>query len=561
MKFTVRAFRGMRPGIQPDNLSVGEATLARNAVLEGGDLDPLRAASLVTSLTPTASVVRTIYRFLQTSASDTQFWFQSANDVQFVKGPIDGDTEERTYYTGHLAYPTKTRAGATATATPPYPTTSIPMGLYKPAVAPSVSVTGTATDPNSTAEDVTFICTLVTDWGEEGPPSDPSAIVTWRTGQTLQVSLPTAGAPSYPGNTTKSGQVYTGKRLYRSATGASGAARWLLVNTEGDIPLATASYSTTKPTAQLGEALRTRGWIEPPDDMRGLVAMANGVLAGYSGNTVCFSEPGYPYAWPVRYQQTVDAPIVAMQAFGQSLLVSTTRGLTVFTGPDPASITSERIQDPQISLSNRAMVPMLGGIVFPTPDGLGYVGPGGFKMLSEGLFTHREWTTYSAIASSLHAYEYDGRYILFYDNGSEQGSMIFKFGDEASLTLSTVYATAGFRDPGRDALFLCVNGAGTVREVRKWDAGANLTATWTSGVIRLMSPTNFGAGRIVADGPVTFEILADGVVQGAAITVTDSMPFRLPAGYRTLRAQARITTSSVVRSLELADTVRNLLGD
>lgn len=561
MKFGVRSFSGIRPSQGDELLSPGQATLAKNVVLQGGDLDPLKGASLITTLSSTASTIKSIYRFGQSTASDTTFWFQSANEVSWVKGPIDGDTEERTYYTGHLSYPTKTKAGSTATASAPYPTTSVPLGLYKPSAAATGSVTGTATDPASTPEDVVYVVTLVTDWGEEGPPSAPSATFTWRAGQTISLTLPTSGTPSYPGNGTKSGQTYVGKRLYRSATGSSGAARYLLVNTEGDIALATTSYSDTKATASLGEEIRTKGWLEPPDDMKGLVSMANGIMAGFSGNTVCFSEPYVPYAWPVRYQRSVDAPVQAMQVFGQSLVVSTTRGLHVFTGPDPQSITQERLPEPQICVANRAMVPMLGGIVFPTPDGLGFIGPGGFRMISDGLLTNREWGPYIATPTALHAYEIDSRYVMFYDTGSEQGALIFKFGDDPSLTTTDVYATAGFRDAGRDALFLCVNNGATGREIRKWDAGSALTAVWTSGVIRLPSPTNFGAARVSATGSVTFEILADGVAQGSPITVTNSLPFRLPSGYRSQRIQFRITTTSIVRSVELADTVKGLLGE
>lgn len=558
MKLTVRAFQGIKPVSATDLLKPGEAVVAQNVVLQGGDLDPLKATLKVADLTSTASTVKAIYRFNQAGASDTLYWFQSNNAANFVKGPIDGDTEERTYFTGHLNYPAKTKSGL-ATAGTPYPFTSPPMGLYKPASAPAAAVTGTPTDATAVAEDVCYVMTLVTDWGEEGPPSAVSNIVSWRPGQTIQLTLATSGVPSYPTNEVKSGTNYTKKRIYRSATGSSGSATFLLVNTDDNLAYATGTYADSHTTASLGEALKTTGWIEPPDDMLGLCQMANGMLAGYSGNTVCFCEPFTPYAWPVRYQQSVDGPINGIAAFGQSLLVSTSRSLYVFTGPDPSSVTSERLSEPQICISNRAMVPMLGGVVFPTPDGLGYVGPGGFRMLSDGLFSRREWAPFTTDPAAMHAYEIDGRYVLFYNNGAG-GGLVFKFGDEPTLTTTSIYATAGFRDPGRDALFLCIPNGGTGREVHKWDMGSAMTMTWTSGVFTLPSPTNLGAARVSAAGSVSFEILADGVAQGSPITVTDSMPFKLPGGYRTQRVQFRLTGSSVVRSVEIGDTVRAIIS-
>lgn len=560
MKFSVRAFSGMRPCVSPDLLSAGSAVDASDVVLQGGDLDPLRSPLFVANLSATASTVKAIYRFGQDLSSDSTFWFQSNNEANFVRGPLDDDTEERTYYTGHLSYPTKTRAGTSATGAAPYPTTSYPMGLYMPASAPTGTVTGTPTVADSVAEDVAYVVTLITAWGEEGPPSSPSAIYSWRAGQSISLVLPTSGAPSYPGNATKSGQVYVAKRVYRSSTGASGSARWLLVNTEGDIPMATAGYTDNKITANLGEMLATKGWVEPPDDMVGLTQMANGILAGYSGNTVCFSHPFYPYAWPVRYQQSVDAPVVGMAAFDQSLLVSTTRSLYVISGTDPSSLTSQRLPDPQACIARRAMVSMLGGVVFPTPDGVGFVGPSGFSMLSDGLFTRREWIAYTTNPSSMHAYEIDGAYVLFLDNGT-QGCLVFKFGSEPSLSRSTVYATAGFRDPGRDALFLCIPGTGTSRAVYKWDGGSSMTFQWKSGVFRLPSPANLGAARIHASGDVTFELYADGSLVAGPYTITSSSPFKLPGTYRSQRYQFRVSSSSVVRSVEIGSTVKDVISE
>ena len=88
----------------------------------------------------------------------------------------------------------------------------------------------------------------------------------------------------------------TGKRLYRSASG-NVSTKFQLTNTGGDIPISTTTYTDTAPTALLGETMSTTGWIAPPPDMVGLCAGPNGMLAGFSGTTVCFSQPFEPYAW------------------------------------------------------------------------------------------------------------------------------------------------------------------------------------------------------------------------------------------------------------------------
>lgn len=554
MKVSVRAFSGMRPVVAADLLRPGEAELAVNTLLTGGDLEAFKSPLQIAALT-SASPIKTIYRFGQSSSSETQFWFQSTNDANFVKGPVDGDTEERTYHTGHGAYPSKTKSDIATTAAP-YPSTSFPMGLMKPAAAPTVAVSGTATDPDSAAETVTYVMTLVSAWGEEGPPSDASALVSWRVGQTINLTaLSVTGVASYPGNANKA-QTYTYKRLYRSATGSTGAAKFLFV---AELALATTTYDDTALTANLGEALRSRYWVEPPDGMVGLTAMANGILAGFSGSTVCFSEPFVPYAWPVRYQQSVDAPVVGIAAFGQSLLVSTNRSLYVFTGTDPANMTQERLAVSQTCVAKRSMVEMDGGVVFATPDGLAFVGPAGFRMLTDGLMSRREWQAY--VPSSMYAYESDNRYICFYDTGSVQAGLIFTFGSEPTFCTTDITATAGFRDRSRDALYLCVNGGGSTRNVQKWDYGSAASMTWLSGVFRLPSPINMAAARVDATGTVNFELLADGAVQYGPVAIASSTPFWLPSGYRSMRYQVRLTGTSTVRSVELADSKENLLQD
>jgi hypothetical protein len=558
MKVKIRAFTGMRPVVAPDLLRPGEAVTATNTLLTGGDLAPYNAPLQTIALT-SGTPLQTIYKYGQLNSSETDFWFQSTNDVNFVKGPVDGDTEERTYFTGHLAYPAKTKADL-ATTSPPYPTTSYPLGIHKPASALTTTVTGTATDPDSVAETVVYVTVFVTSWGEVSSPSEPSAPVSFRAGQSIELTnIPQSGTPSYPGNSSKGVPLVVGKRIYRSATGSSGSARYLLVNTEGDIALATTTYSDTKSTANLGESLLSRYWVEPPDGMVGLTQMANGVLAGFTGNTLCFSEPFVPYAWPVRYQQSTDAPIVGCAAFDQSLLVATKRSLYVITGTDPASMTSERLAVSQTCASKRGMVEMGGGVVFPTPDGLMFLGSGTAQMITDGLMSRREWQAY--VPSSMHAYESDGRYLCFYDTGSTQGALVFTLGEEASFCLVNQYATTGFRDRSRDALYLCFNGSGTTRNVMKWDAGAApLTLSWLSGVFKLPGAMNFGVARVDSDESVQFELLGDGAVVYGPVATPGYTPFRLPGGYRSRKYQVRVSGASVVRSIEIASDMTELVN-
>ncbi len=549
MRAEVRVFTGMRPAVSSDLLNPGEATNAINTSFLQGTLAPIYAPAAAAVTLTSSNELKTIYRFGQTNTNEAQYWFQAVEDANFLKGPLDGDTEETTYFTGTAAGPSKTRSSI-ATSAAPYPSASFKMGLPKPAT-PTVELSGTADDPESTPETVAYVVTLVSQWGEESEPSDPSELVTWRAGQTITVTMQTSAAGNYPLGTGAK------KRIYRSATGTTGSAKFLLVNKDDSLAIATETYADTASTATLGEAMRSKNWSEPRSDMVGLTQMANGILAGFSGSTVCFSEPFVPHAWPRRYEQSVDAAIVGLAAFDQSLLVATKRSLYVFTGADPSQLTSERLAVPQTCVSKRSMVEMNGGVVFACPDGLAFVGSGGFRMLTDTLLTRQQWQAYKP--ETIHAYNADTKYIAFYDDGTTKNGLVFDFGPELSFSRTNYYATAGFRDRGRDALYLCINGTGNNREVRKWDAGAASTMTWESGDLLAPSPMNMSAARVDSIGSIQFTLIADGEVKFGPRTYSGRVAFKLPSGYVASRYRVRFTGSGTVRSFVLSDTMQGII--
>lgn len=533
----IRAFAGMRPSRSADLLTPGEAQLVTNAKLIGGDLQPFKGLASVLALT-SGSPIRSIYRFGQSVQSETQFWFQSNNDVDYVKGMVDSDTEERTYYTGD-SYPRKTKAGIATSATP-YPTTSYKMGIPRPASALTAAVSGSPTDPDDPAETVTYVVTYVSSWGEEGGPGPASTTVSWRPGQTLNLtSIPGAPAGNYTIST---------KRIYRSASGSASTKFQFLV----ELPLATSSYADTTLTANLGDVLETDGWDEPDDSMIGLTAMANGMLAGFFGNTVCFSVPFVPYAWPIRYRQSVDAPVVGIAAFDQSLFVGTTQGIYIFTGSDPASISSEKLAVSQSCASKRSIVEMEGGVVFAAPDGLMHISASGLKNLTEGLMTRTEWQGYKP--SSMDGYEADNRYLAFFDTGARQGGLVFTFGSEPTMVETDVYVTAGYRDRIADQLFLVESNT-----VKKWDAGSDLTYTWRSGIFRFPTEVSFAAARVeAASYPVTFSLYGGPGNLIHTETVTSRFAFRLPKESRRIRFYVEVSGTPTIRSVSLATSMMEL---
>lgn len=545
--FVVRGFAGLRPSRNPDLLSPAEATVANNCRLHGGDLEPWRTPKTVRAL---SGVVKTIYRFGQHLSTPENYWFQSSKEVDFVRGPVPGDTSERTYWTGD-GYPKKTDSSL-ATSFAPYPTNHYRLGIPAPTDAPSASVSGKPSDvgpidpDDPESEESTselpmeynvYVVTNVTSWGEESGPSPASNTVEWQAGQTITLTIPPI--PSGPYNVTH-------RRIYRSAAG-SGTTAFHFVAQVGSGQ--TAWTDTISPDG-LGEMLATEGWVPPPDSLFGLGHMANGVLYGFSGNTVYFTPPYIPYAFPVAYQHTVDADVIGGMSFGQSLYVSTGRSAYLFTGSDPEIITPELLSPEFICVSRRSMVQLMNGVVFATKDGLRYVGPAGAQLLTDGLLTEQEWAEYNP--ESMSCYSADGRCLVFYDTGAKRGGLVFTFGQEANMTTTDLYASAGFSE-GR-ALYLFVDGS-----VVEWDAGSTyMTAKWRSQQIRTSQPINLACARVDAETyPVTFRLYADGVLKYTKV-VPDNWPFRLPGGFQARRHQMEVETNDRVMVLSAATTMQEL---
>lgn len=541
MKVSIREFKALRPIVEPDLLSVGEATTAENCVVESGALVPLRSPTPVLTL-PGAQAI-SIYRFGQNILSDTNFWFQATVDVDFVKGPVDNDTEERTYWAhgvGAGVPPYKTNA-AIATSAPPYPSAVFEMGVAPPTLAPLVGPGGTPTNADDAAESRVYCYTLVTGWGEESAPSPVSNAVSIQPGQFVFLQ----GFLAIPSGNYN----YASKRLYRSASGSSSTQFQFVA----ELPLFADTFTDTAAASALGEVLTTRGWLPPPSTLSGLTAMANGIMAGFTGNTVCFSVPYVPYAWPVAYQLSVDAPVVGIAAFDQSLFIGTTRGIYVATGSDPTSMTLEKLAVKQSCVAKRSIVPMLGGVVWASPDGLCFIGNSGFKLLTDNLLSRQQWQAYNP--GSISAWEYDNKYLMSYAVGGVVRSLLFDLGAQPTLTTTDIGGFAGFRDSASDALYLL----GGSNVLYKHNTGPARTMTWCSGAIRTPSDRPWACARVVADAyPVTFAFVTDAGTFTA--TVTSRYAFRLPPG-RTNKFQLLVQGTSTIREISVADSMKAMAED
>lgn len=545
-------FGGLLPQISPRLLPDTAATVAENARLESGRLEAYNAPLAINDHNNTSFVVptgtKTIYKHRDRQGNG--YWLVWTNEVHPVPSPIAEDTWDRLYWTGD-SYPRYALATEVAQSTSPNytPGGTHVLGIPQATNAPAATVTGTATDPNASPTSRAYTYTWVSGLGEEGQPSPASNIVDVAAGQSVTVTF-SGTVPSFIYN---SGGQPALRRLYR--TNANGEFQFVT-----DILASVNTYSDTKLDEELGEIIPSSDWTRPPYDdlskhpdgpLLGLTSMPNGILAGYTGKSVFFSEAFLPHAFPRAYSLTTKSKIMGLASISIGLMVLTQGKPVLMTGSSPGAMGATEIDSNQACVSSRSIVDMGETAIYASPDGLVAAGESGVNVITTGMFTRNQWQALKP--SSIHAYPYEGRYVFFYDTGTVKGGYILDpRGQTPELITLNYYASAGYNDPLDDALYLVIT-EGTTTRVHKFDAGTPLPYTWQSKELRVERPINPGCAIVDADAyPVTFTLYADGV-QKHEQAVANSEMFRLPGGYMAKEFQFKLTGTVPVNQVLIAD--------
>lgn len=554
---TIKAFRGQVPRVSERLLEPNRAKRAMNCKITSGRLDPLRGLGL--ELTSTMTAIKSIFRYRAwTGKSYTEQWFTWQSDVDAVLSPIANDPLARAYFTSEDFEPRMTTVSAALGLTSTYPSAWFALGVFAPAVKPTVAVSG----GSGTQEARTYVYTYVTPLGEESAPSPASDLVTsfingtW-TVSALQTAPPNSGTVSAaasiaPANTqvrvtldtvfglevgdtvTISGVVgmtdlnkshrivsidaanvrivvdlVTAQTYMSGGTWSKNAPH----NTTGmtkriyrsagtvadflfvaEIPVATTSYVDAVATANLGESVPTDGFYTPPKDLTCLISLPNGCLVGLAGNELCFSEPSKPYAWPDQNRYSFSGRGVALVPAGNSVIVLTEASPILFSGSDPSGMSPAVMETYAPCVSKRGVANIGGGCIYPSFDGLWIAGPGSVQKVTTNLYRIEEWAKLNP--SSMIAEFYDGQYYGRYTVGAESRILVFNLNDRDSVVEVAESADAMYRNEYDGRLYIVKND-----KVYAWDAseGYFYEADWQSVDVQLGRPINFSVAQVHAD--------------------------------------------------------------
>jgi len=556
-RITISQFGGLFPKISPRLIPDNAATIASYARLDSGRLGAFGQNVDVNDHNGTPFVVplttKTIYKHRNRDGS--YVWLRWDNEVHVIPSPIREDRWDRLYWSGD-GFPRFTIGTAAAAASAPayVPNATYRLGIPKPDAAPAASVTGQTGDQTAPELFRSYIFSYVSGLGEEGPTSPPSAVFRARQGDTVTVTFTDAFPPfiySASGNLAR-------RRVYR--TNIRGEYQYV-----ADVPIGTNSFVDTLLDEELGEIASSTSNDPPPNEvltehpdgpLQMMTLMPNGIVAGYAGRTIFFSEAYLPHAFPREYALTTRYRITGLVSLSIGLLVVTEGKPALVTGSSPASMSMVEIDTVESCVSRRSIVDMGEMAIFAGPDGLVAATESGMRNLTAQLFDNKQWAALNP--ESIHAYRYDGRYLFFYDNGVKRGGYMLEFtGELPTLVEIPFYAIAGFLDPVGGDLYLAIE-EGSFARVRKFDAGPPAAYDWQSKELRVEAPINPGCAIVDAETyPVTFTLYADGVQRYQKV-VTDDHMFRLPSGYKAREFRVRLQGTGLVNAVHVAETPQEL---
>jgi len=334
---------------------------------------------------------------------------------------------------------------------------------------------------------------------EESAPSPPSALIDVPYGQLVTVSA-FATPPS-------AGYNITGIRVYRTVTGQSVDSYQFVT----EFAVGTSSYEDGLVTAQLGEELSTTGWLPPPEDLAGLVALSNGSLAGFVGNTVYFSEPYFAHAWPLDYAISLPFNIVGLGVFGSSLVACTERFPYIITGVAPGAMTSEQLPLNEPCVARSSIASDVAGVIYASPNGLVSIGIGQASVVTGRLYRRDEWQAINP--EYLRGAIYDNKYFGIYGAPYQsRKAIVISRDDIPALSPLEMEATCAFVDNRTAQLFVVNTDDNKIYQVDA-DTSAPYTFTWRSKRFVFPQAISFSAAKMDAN----YAAIAEGAAYQAEI--------------------------------------------
>lgn len=516
MKISLTEFGGMAPKIEPRRLAEKLAVRAVNTSFDAGVVEPATVGTVPsTDFAPLSSSVRSI---LRPANSDTRLAFTSDTTGEaFASLVAPTDKWGRIYYTTALG-PRFTVSDNYIAGGLKINPVSYALGMkvpQYPAIVAKPVYTKGSSDPDLVR--VAYVFTFVDKYGHEGAPSPVSTVVSLPYDLAFTCGLSFTAESLADTNLT--GAV---RRVYRATFDGSTSAFQFVA----DVPFTSLSWTDTVPLGSESEELISTDWVPPPA-MEQMTPVASNFVAGFTGNTLCYSESRLPHAWPERYRFPLKYQIVGLKPTQNGLLIATTGKPYWGFGGDPASAVPVELDSNYPCLSAKSLVDMGGYVMYATQDGLVAVAGQDVKIVTGDFIDRLTWLR-DFSPQNIVAFAYEGRYVFsvgaewwMFDPADGGG-----FSTLGELAVAPTALRQAYYDARRDVTVL-LNTSGVAFDVVSKAGGSFL---WRSKTFEV-SPVSFGVAQILATKyPVVLRSIANGTVR--EYQAANDRPFRLHGGFR-----------------------------
>lgn len=532
-------FRGTFPAREDRAMPEGGAVVSHNTRLENGKIRAAMNNEYIQD-SDIGVPALTIHRYINDA-----HWMEWSVPAEVVRRPIPNDTWGRLLFTQQGVAPRYVDNDTGFTGAGPYPTVSYPLGVEAPTDAPSLTLNGTATDPDDLADTRYYLWTIVDKFGQEGPPGPASTSVDWRAGQTVEVG-------NIPGTPLGSHQ-YTHCRLYRTSGTADAGYQLVFDNVAFD-DVGTATVTDNVAAGALGEQLATAEFEPPVSTMRFLAEHPAGFLVGAYSNVVACSEPGYTYAWPPRYEYHVPATVVALVPAGDAVFVLTDGQPYALVGQHPGSLARQELPITYACVSGRAAAVVDGAIIYPSKVGLIRVDGGGGSIATLGIFDRDQWQDFDT--STMIGCRWGDRYMFVATRQSDsvrQAYVLDPAYPEGGVETLACTADAIWEDRAGGKVFIAQDS-----KIYEWcGAATKRIYTYRTNSSKFPAPT--APAAITASGPqgIGTTVIRDGVAYYQTV-LYDLEAEPLPADQEAVRYALEFEGDEDVYDATLAEALWEL---
>lgn len=425
------------------------------------------------------------------------------------------------------------------------------LGVPCPSVAPSVSLVN-STPVGETTQMRSYRYTWVNRYDQEGGGSPPSFSYNVTDGDPVLVTVPPCDVD--PAFKVEKIKIYRSGTPFETGGETSNPqnTEWFLVAV---IPcgqtLFTDNIKNINLSAGGGDlAVFTREEsLDPPADLKSIVTLENGMLAGISGDWILMSEPFAPHSWPLKLRKRLYDTPLALASIKDVLYVGTDgHPYTIGATQDCNTNGIQEVykhREPLPIISTRSMVAGSGAAYYSSTDGLVALAGTQARVISEAVWSKEQW-------QKLHP----NRML-----GAIQDGYYFGFSDNYGFRLRT--AETEHIDPAKDALtelsdrpqalwrsregylYLAIGG-----EIFQWDGGARYRP-WTYRSTEYV----FGRKTPIAGAYALFERKGDLTV--SLITelgthtqkVLDSNIFRAPNWMQVAELAFELTGTAEIKEI------------